>query len=157
MLTSRSRSCWSQNDSLTCRSDAEAGCPWVARFFLATSMGLSGGTQYTAGSVVVGGLLDDKEPFRIVGLMPNPTSDFAHLQFEVEVQQRWTVRLHAMLGEHLMDLFDGTAEAGVQYHLPIDVAGLSSGLYQLWISGAAYSAVRKLLVFERGYNSTKLS
>lgn len=114
----------------------------------AEGAGLSGGTQHTAGPVVIGGMLDDKKPFRIVGLMPNPTSDFAHLQFEVETQQRLTVRLHAISGEHLMDLFDATAEAGVQYQLPIDVAGLSSGLYQLRISGSAYSEVRKLLVSE---------
>ena len=107
--------------------------------------GLSGGPVHQGGPVVLGGLAD-KQPFQILGLMPNPTSDIAHLQFEVESEQRLTVRLHTMNGTHVLDLFDAMAEVGIVYQLPIDVDGLSSGLYQLRISGTEHSEVRKLLV-----------
>ena len=80
--------------------------------------------------------------------MPNPTSDLAQLQFEVSESQRLTVRLHTMSGGHLMDLFDAVAEPNIVYQLPIDVAGMASGLYQLRIAGSEYSEVRKLLVSE---------
>ena len=51
-----------------------------------------------------------------------------------------------MNGTHVLDLFDAMAEVGIVYQLPIDVDGLSSGLYQLRISGTEHSEVRKLLV-----------
>ena len=53
-----------------------------------------------------------------------------------------------MSGGHLMDLFDAVAEPNIIYQLPIDVAGMASGLYQLRIAGSEYSEVRKLLVSE---------
>ena len=57
-----------------------------------------------------------------------------------------TIRLHAMTGEFLMELFDGVAEPGSAYQVNIGVASLSSGLYQLRVAGASHSEVRKLLV-----------
>ena len=50
-------------------------------------------------SSVVGFL--ERQPFRVLGLSPNPTADLAQLQFEVDVAQRITVRLHTMSGEHV--------------------------------------------------------
>lgn len=112
-----------------------------------TGSGLQG-SGHTSGPVVLAGGAPAKSPIQIVGLMPNPTSDLAQLQFEVSEPQRLTVRLHTMSGGHLMDLFDAVAEPNIIYQLPIDVAGMASGLYQLRIAGSEYSEVRKLLVAE---------
>ncbi len=109
--------------------------------------GISGG-QHQDGPVVIGGGLADKQTFNIMGLMPNPTSDLAQLQFEVFETQRVTVRLHAMTGEFLMELFDGVTSPGNAYQVNVGVSNLASGLYQLRVSGAAQSEVRKLLVAE---------
>ena len=109
--------------------------------------GISGG-QHQGGPVVIGGGLADKQTFNIMGLMPNPTSDLAQLQFEVFETQRVTVRLHAMTGEFLMELFDGVTSPGNAYQVNVGVSNLASGLYQLRVSGAAQSEVRKLLVAE---------
>ena len=110
--------------------------------------GLSGSSQHGGPVIISDNGVSIKQPFRILGLSPNPTSDLAQLQFEVDVQQRLTIRLHAMTGEFLMELFDGTAEPGTAYQVEIGVAGLSSGLYQLRVAGATHSEVRKLLVAE---------
>ena len=113
----------------------------------ADGAGLSGNSQHDGGPMVISDSgVSIKQPFRILGLSPNPTSDLAQLQFEVDVAQRMTIRLHAMTGEFLMELFDGVAEPGSAYQVNIGVASLSSGLYQLRVAGASHSEVRKLLV-----------
>ncbi len=108
--------------------------------------GLSGGTQHTGGPVVLGGSINGKQPFRVLGLSPNPTADLAQLQFEVDVAQRMIVRLHTMSGEHVMDVFDGMAEPGAAYQVEIGVTAMSAGLYQLRLSSSMHSEVRKLLI-----------
>ena len=110
--------------------------------------GLSGNSQHGGPVIISDSGVSIKHPFRILGLSPNPTADLAQLQFEVDVQQRMTIRLHAMTGEFLFELFDGVAEPGTSYQVEIGVAGLSSGLYQLRVAGATHSEVRKLLVAE---------
>ena len=107
---------------------------------------LSGGPQHQGGPAVMGGGPAEKQPFSILGLMPNPTSDLAQLQFEVSEAQRLTIRLHTMGGAFLDDIFDGTVEPGAVYQVDVEAGSLSSGLYQLRISGGAHSEVRKLLV-----------
>ena len=108
--------------------------------------GLSGETQHTDGPIVLGGGLSGKAPFRVLGLNPNPTADLTQLQFEVDIAQRITVRLHTMSGEHVMDVFDGMAEPGAAYQVEIGVAAMSAGLYQLRLSSSLHSEVRKLLI-----------
>jgi hypothetical protein len=51
-----------------------------------------------------------------------------------------------MNGLHVNQLYDGMAETGVVYQLPIDVANLAAGMYQIRISGNQFGIVRKLLV-----------
>ena len=114
----------------------------------ADGAGLSGGSQHQSGPAVIGGGPADKQPFSILGLMPNPTSDLAQLQFEVSEAQRLTIRLHTMDGAFLDDIFDGTVQPGAIYQVDIEAGSLSSGLYQLRISGGVHSEVRKLLVTE---------
>ncbi len=110
--------------------------------------GLSGGSQHQGGPAVIGGGPADKQPFSILGLMPNPTSDLAQLQFEVSEAQRLTIRLHTMEGAFLNEVYDGTVQPGAIYQVDIQAGSLSSGLYQLRISGGVHSEVRKLLVTE---------
>jgi len=107
---------------------------------------LSGGLQQQGGPAIIGGGSADRQPFSILGFMPNPTSDLAQLQFEVSEAQRLTIRLHTMGGAFLDDIFDGTVEPGAIYQVDVEAGSLSSGLYQLRISGGLHSEVRKLLV-----------
>ena len=72
--------------------------------------------------------------------------DLTQLQFEVDVTQRMTIRLHTMTGEHVMNVFDGTAEPGGAYQVEIGVSSLPAGLYQLRLSSTIHSEVRKLLI-----------
>jgi hypothetical protein len=87
-----------------------------------------------------------KMPLRITGLQPNPTADISQLSFEVTEPLRLHVDLYTMSGLHVNQLYDGMAETGVVYQLPIDVANLAAGMYQIRISGNQFGIVRKLLV-----------
>ena len=87
-----------------------------------------------------------KTPLRITGLQPNPTADISQLSFEVTEVLRLRVDLYTMSGLHVNELFDGMATTDVVYQLPIDVANLAAGMYQIRLSGDAFGVVRKLLV-----------
>jgi hypothetical protein len=87
-----------------------------------------------------------KTPLRITGLQPNPTADISQLSFEVTEVLRLRVDLYTMSGLHVNELFDGMATTDVVYQLPIDVANLAAGMYQIRLSGDSFGIVRKLLV-----------
>lgn len=87
-----------------------------------------------------------KTPLRIMGLQPNPTADISQLSFEVTELLRLHVDLYTMNGLHIDQLYDGMADTGVVYQLPINVANLAAGMYQIRISGNQFGIVRKLLV-----------
>jgi hypothetical protein len=107
--------------------------------------GVSGGEGHTPYDITTGvsGL---KDPIRITGLMPNPTSDIATLGFVVVENMRIRIDLYTMSGVMVQALFDGTAGPDQQYLLDIDASGLGSGMYQIRISSSNYMTVKKLLV-----------
>jgi hypothetical protein len=106
---------------------------------------VSGGQGHTPYEITTGasGL---KDPIRITGLMPNPTTDVATLGFVVVENMRIRIDLYTMSGVLVQGLFDGTAGANQQYLLDIDASGLGSGMYQIRISSSSYMTVKKLLV-----------
>jgi hypothetical protein len=107
--------------------------------------GVSAGEGHTPYDITTGvsGL---KDPIRITGLMPNPTSDIATLGFVVVENMRIRIDLYTMSGVMVQALFDGTAGPDQQYLLDIDASGLGSGMYQIRISSSNYMTVKKLLV-----------
>ena len=89
-----------------------------------------------------------KDPIRITGLSPNPTSDISTLGFVVSNNMRLRIDLYTMGGGYVAELFDGNASEEVQYVLDIDASTLSSGMYQIRMSSNDYVLVKKLLVSE---------
>ena len=61
-----------------------------------------------------------KDPIRITGLQPNPTSDISTLGFVVTNNMRLRIDLYTMSGGYVAELFDGNASEDVQYMLDID-------------------------------------
>jgi len=89
-----------------------------------------------------------KDPIRITGLSPNPTSDISTLGFVVSNNMRLRIDLYTMGGGYVAELFDGNASEEVQYVLDIDASTLASGMYQIRMSSNDYVLVKKLLVSE---------
>ena len=94
--------------------------------------------------VSVGG--DLKEPIRVTGLQPNPTSSVSQLGFVVSSNMRLRVDLYDMAGQLVQGLYDGNAMNDVEYFMAVDAEGLDAGMYQIRISSDTYMAVKKLLV-----------
>ena len=89
-----------------------------------------------------------KDPIRITGLQPNPTSDISTLGFVVSNNMRLRIDLYTMSGGYVAELFDGNASEDVQYMLDIDASSMASGMYQIRMSSNDYVLVKKLLVSE---------
>jgi len=106
--------------------------------------GVSGG--HTTGPVDISSVGGVKEPIRITGLAPNPTTNQSQLTFLVNENMRLRVDLYTSNGLLIQELYDGNAVTGVQYSMDIDVDQLSAGMYQVRISSSTYIAVKKLLV-----------
>jgi hypothetical protein len=106
--------------------------------------GVSGG--HTTGPVDISSVGGVKEPIRITGLAPNPTTNQSQLTFVVNDNMRLRVDLYTSNGLLIQELYDGNAVTGVQYTMDIDVDELAAGMYQVRISSSTYIAVKKLLV-----------
>ena len=89
-----------------------------------------------------------KEPIRVTGLMPNPTSNVSQLGFVVSNNMRLRVDLYSMAGELVQELYDGNAMSDVEYLMTIDAQGLNAGMYQIRIASNEYMTVKKLMVTE---------
>ena len=97
---------------------------------------------------ITGGMSSLKDPIRITGLQPNPTSDISTLGFVVSNNMRLRIDLYTMSGGYVAELFDGNASEDVQYMLDIDASSMASGMYQIRMSSNDYVLVKKLLVSE---------
>ena len=115
------------------------------------TFGNSGNSTVSGGHTpvdITSGTSSLKDPIRITGLQPNPTSDISTLGFVVNNNMRLRIDLYTMGGGYVAELFDGNASEDVQYVLDIDASSLSSGMYQIRMSSNDYVLVKKLLVSE---------
>ena len=97
---------------------------------------------------ITAGTTSLKDPIRITGLQPNPTSDISTLGFIVSNSMRLRIDMYTMSGGYVAELFDGNASEDVQYMLDIDASSMASGMYQIRMSSNDYVLVKKLLVSE---------
>jgi len=115
------------------------------------TFGNSGNSTVSGGHTpvdITAGTSSLKDPIRITGLQPNPTSDISTLGFVVSNNMRLRIDLYTMGGGYVAELFDGNATEDVQYVLDIDASSLASGMYQIRMSSNDYVLVKKLLVSE---------
>ena len=78
------------------------------------------------------------------GVLPNPAFDYAELQVESSLSGRFQLRVMDMLGrsvqQRAIELFEG------DNRLPLNLQGLSKGIYLINISQGGRSVTRKLVV-----------
>ncbi len=77
---------------------------------------------------------------------PNPTSGRAQLTLRVEAEQRVTAELIDAGGRRVATLFEGTATPAAPLALAVDTSGLPVGVYVVRVSGASFTAARRLVV-----------
>lgn len=84
--------------------------------------------------------------FFIGEVFPHPLSSNGQLSMHFRHSQNIVVKLHNSLGQEIRVLYSDRVESGTDYKLPIDVSGLSSGLYLLRFEGRDLDETRVLVV-----------
>ncbi|MBK0404438.1 T9SS type A sorting domain-containing protein [Adhaeribacter sp. BT258] len=78
-------------------------------------------------------------------LFPNPTSNVAHIQFELKKVGAAKLTITNLLGQEVAVLALDKAEAGLQNHT-LDVAGYAKGIYLVQLEMEGKVAVKRLVV-----------
>ncbi len=86
--------------------------------------------------------------FELLQNYPNPFNPSTEIKFSVDVRGRTTLTLHNLIGQQVMTLFDGTAEAGQYYRVRLDGSGLSSGVYCFRLQSGRQTDLKKLIVLK---------
>lgn len=79
---------------------------------------------------------------------PNPFNPQATVGFAVGQTQAVQVTLHDALGRSVRTLFTGTAPANTRQEVQIDGSSLPSGLYLVRMSGADFTATRRVTLLK---------
>jgi hypothetical protein len=111
------------------------------------------GTVHYSQSVVVAVTLTDvaevaPREFQLTQNYPNPFNPSTKVKFSVESSQHAIVKVYNMLGEDVVTLFDGQAEAGHYYVATFDASRLASGVYIYRITTDSKSDVKKMLLMK---------
>lgn len=77
---------------------------------------------------------------------PNPFNPSTTIKFSVEQTGRATLEVYNLLGEKVMTLFDGVAEAGRYQIVRFDAGSLSSGIYFSRLQSGTKSTLMKMLL-----------
>jgi len=111
---------------------------------------MDGSVHYTQSVVVMLTLADVPEAapreFRLSQNYPNPFNPSTKVKFSVESSERAVVKVYNTLGEEVMTLYDGVAEAGRYYVATFDAARLASGIYFYRLTTDSKTDVKKMLL-----------
>jgi hypothetical protein len=94
---------------------------------------LNGSVQYTQSVIVNVSLTDVAEAapreFALMQNYPNPFNPTTMLKFSVPSTGQATMKVYNTMGQEVVTLFEGVAEAGRYYAVPFNAASLASGVY----------------------------
>ena len=99
--------------------------------------------------MTIGGGNDDEEGksnVKVLGVTPNPTSDFATLTFAALEDDMVMVDVLSMAGVTVAELYTGRMYEGTTNTLTINASALESGLYQVRIITSTGVTTVKLMV-----------
>jgi len=100
-------------------------------------------SYYGAAEVEIG--LAEKK-FELGSNYPNPFNPSTTIRFTLANDGATLLRVYNMLGQSVMTLFDGNAEAGKMYQVTFDASGLPSGFYVAHLQFGNNQMIRKMLL-----------
>jgi hypothetical protein len=86
--------------------------------------------------------------FQLLQNHPNPFNPSTLIRFSVQVTGHTTLHVYNVLGEVVVTLFDGVAEAGRYYQVQLSGAQLSSGVYFYRLQSGETSALKRMLLLK---------
>lgn len=102
----------------------------------------------TNGPTSVGGEPPRLGAFKLEQNYPNPFNPTTEIKFTVDNTAPATLHVYNILGQQVLTLFDGVAEAGRSYSVKVNRGGLSSGMYFYRLQSGVGSELRKLIVLK---------
>lgn len=102
----------------------------------------------TNGTTSVNGEPPRLGAFKLEQNYPNPFNPTTEIKFTVDNTAPATLHVYNILGQQVLTLFDGVAEAGRSYSVKVNRGGLSSGMYFYRLQSGVGSELRKLIVLK---------
>ncbi|MEX2117285.1 MAG: ice-binding family protein [Bacteroidota bacterium] len=107
---------------------------------------MSGAFSYHGSAEVEIGLTAKK--FELESNYPNPFNPTTTIQFTLADDGLASLRVYNMLGQTVMTLFDGIAEAGKLYQMTFDASRLPSGLYFARLESGRQQMMRTMVLMK---------
>ncbi len=86
--------------------------------------------------------------FALLQNYPNPFNPSTDIKFSVANTAHATLEVYNMLGQKVMTMFDGVAEAGQYYTLRLNASALASGTYFYKLESGASNNIKKLMLIK---------
>ncbi|MEX2189891.1 MAG: ice-binding family protein [Bacteroidota bacterium] len=100
-------------------------------------------SYYGAAEVEIGSA---EKTFELESNYPNPFNPSTTIRFTLANDGAALLRVYNMLGQSVMTLFEGNAEAGKMYQVTFDASGLPSGFYVAHLRSGNNQMIRKMLL-----------
>ena len=111
---------------------------------------LNGAVQYSQSVVVTMSVTDVAEAapreFALMQNYPNPFNPTTMLKFSVPSTGQATMKVYNTMGQEVVTLFEGVAEAGRYYAVPFNAANLASGVYFYRLVTEQKTDVRRMML-----------
>jgi hypothetical protein len=79
---------------------------------------------------------------------PNPFNPVTNIRFEFDKNTRALLTVYDVLGNEVISLFNGRAEAGKMYKIKFDGSALSSGVYYYKLTGNNRTEIKKMILLK---------
>jgi hypothetical protein len=113
---------------------------------------LSGAIQYTQSVLVSVSLTVVAEAapreFLLMQNYPNPFNPTTMVKFSVPATGHAAMKVYNMVGQEVVTLFDGVAEAGRYYAVPFNAASMASGVYFYRLVTEKKTDVRRMMLLK---------
>ena len=111
---------------------------------------LNGAVQYSQAVLVNVSLTAVAEAapreFQLMQNYPNPFNPTTMVKFSVPATGQASMKVYNMVGQEVVTLFDGVAEAGRYYAVPFNAADLASGVYFYRLVTEKKTDVRRMML-----------
>lgn len=100
-------------------------------------------SYYGAAEIEIG---STEKAFALETNYPNPFNPSTTIRFTLADDAPTVLRVYNMLGQSVMTLFDGNAEAGRMYQVTFDASTLPSGFYVAYLESGNRQMIQKMLL-----------